>query len=180
MQFRDCFAGNCYWHKSTSILKYRFSSIIVWMDVYFYVPKCVNVCVYMSWNGKASETPLVLGWGSNSWLIAGYSMIEPSWHNWGALQKNSSCAAFWPVAVDDKHHYLWLVYRCTHCSRKYSSRKNLQKHHIKEHPDQPMVVEEKDSVFTYSCAVITIGLIRAIHNRAIQLGNGDIVILLYK
>ena len=39
---------------------------------------------------------------------------------------------------------------------------------------------QSDAVFSYSVLIITLGLIRAIHNRAIQTGNGENIILLYK
>lgn len=40
--------------------------------------------------------------------------------------------------------------------------------------------KQSDAVFSYSVLIITLGLIRAIHNRAIQTGNGENIILLYK
>lgn len=69
---------------------------------------------------------------------------------------------------------------CPYCNRKHSNSKNLRKHHLQDHLDQPQALHHSDRVFDYSCALMTLGLIRSIHNRAIQLGDGQTVILLYK
>ena len=92
-------------------------------------------------------------------------------------------------------HYTFIVYgtlymrsiecchcRCTVCKKKYTTQKNLQKHHQRKHRDVEFTdgSEQKDAVFNYTSLVITLGLIRNLHNRAIQLGNGEDVISLYK
>ena len=39
---------------------------------------------------------------------------------------------------------------------------------------------QKDAVFNYTSLVMTFGLLRSLHNRAIQLGNGEDIMLLYR
>jgi len=49
------------------------------------------------------------------------------------------------------------------------------------HPDLDMTDDEQgDAVFNHTCLVIVYGLLRSLHNRSIQLGNGEQIMLFYR
>lgn len=77
-------------------------------------------------------------------------------------------------------NFLLLLLRCRHCQKKYSTQKNLLKHHQLCHQDVAISNVSDDAVYNYTSMFITLGLFRAVHNQAIQMGNGETVLLLYK
>ena len=56
--------------------------------------------------------------------------------------------------------------------------KNLRKHHQTEHPNNPLAADSQhgDAVYNYTVMIITLGLLRLVHNQAIQWGNGEQII----
>lgn len=74
------------------------------------------------------------------------------------------------------------MFRCAHCQKKYSTKKNLLRHHQLCHRDVEVSDSSgsKDAVYNYTSIFITLGLFRALHNQAIQSGNGEHIMLLYK
>ena len=84
-------------------------------------------------------------------------------------------------AFDKTSMYRKILFcRCCHCSKKFANERNLRKHLVTEHSEKSISAETGDAIYHYTSLLITTGLLRAIHNRAIQLGNGMQVILLYK
>ena len=71
--------------------------------------------------------------------------------------------------------------RCQLCRKKFTTEHHLRKHHQEKHQDVEMEhSSQKDAVFKYTSLVMTFGLLRSLHNRAIQLGNGEDIMLLYR
>lgn len=56
------------------------------------------------------------------------------------------------------------------------------KHHQQAHPHMPVTSNggHSDGIYNHTCMIILLGLMRALHNRAIQLGNGVDLMSLYK